>query len=204
MRLFDKNKSGVKALISVLFAREDSIYKQLPGCDVWDEKRNALNFRSNNQVVAHPPCRGWGRLRKFASVRPGELALAHFAVDVVQQNGGVLEHPSGSSLWLDRELPVFDEIDSFGGFTLKVYQSDWGHKARKSTLLYIVGSNLNNLPRPSLCLGKPEYVVAPGKGLIRKSISKEEREHTPILFAQYLIEIAKNTVAPGCNYDRLG
>jgi len=31
-------------IVSVLFARPDSVYKTLPDCDVWDKERDALNW----------------------------------------------------------------------------------------------------------------------------------------------------------------
>ncbi len=48
-------------VVSVLFARSDSIYKTLDGCDVWDIERNALSWPGGNPVVAHPPCQRWGK-----------------------------------------------------------------------------------------------------------------------------------------------
>ena len=83
---------GDDMTITVLFARRDSVYKTM-GADVWDADRNALYWRGGNPVVAHPPCRAWGRLRKFAKPQPGELDLARFAVAQVRRYGGVLEHP---------------------------------------------------------------------------------------------------------------
>ena len=79
--------------IAVLFARADSNYKQLPECDVWDAERDARNWPGGCQVVAHPPCRAWGRLRHFAKPRDDEKDLARFAVAQVRKWGGVLEHP---------------------------------------------------------------------------------------------------------------
>ena len=43
--------------VAVLFARADSIYKTLPGCDVYDIKRDARTWPGGCPVVAHPPCR---------------------------------------------------------------------------------------------------------------------------------------------------
>ena len=57
--------------VAVLFARSDSVYKTLPGCDVWDKERDARCFAGNEKIVAHPPCRGWGKLRKLAKPEPG-------------------------------------------------------------------------------------------------------------------------------------
>ena len=84
--------------IAILFARSDSIYHQLDA-DVWDEDRDARQFPGGVQVVAHPPCRAWGRLRRFAKPAPHEKDLARFAVAQVRRWGGVLEHPALAA-WL--------------------------------------------------------------------------------------------------------
>ena len=47
--------------VTVLFVASDSIYKAL-GCDCYDTERNALTYRGNNPVVAHPPCQLWGKM----------------------------------------------------------------------------------------------------------------------------------------------
>lgn len=46
--------------VAVLFARSDSVYKSIPGCDVWDINRDARNWKGGAPIVAHPPCRAWG------------------------------------------------------------------------------------------------------------------------------------------------
>lgn len=91
--------------VTVLFARRDSIYKTLPDCDVWDADRDARLWPGGTPVVAHPPCRLWGRLRHFARKTKGERQLAIMAVRRVRQWGGVLEHPAGSRLWAKASLP---------------------------------------------------------------------------------------------------
>src|SRR5208283_3687563 len=91
--------------VAVLFARADSIYKTLPGCDVWDAERDALNWHGGCPLIAHPTCRAWGRLRHFAHPREGERELALWAVKMVQRWGGVLEHPVASQLWPSANLP---------------------------------------------------------------------------------------------------
>lgn len=180
--------------IAVLFARHDSIYKTLPGVDVWDKERDALLWSGGCPVVAHPPCRLWGRLRHFARVpdADAERALALWAVEQVQKWGGVLEHPAGSRLWIAAGLPMPGDFDDFGGWTLVVSQWWWGHKADKLTWLYICGVEPENIPAIPFRIGEPEYVVQSRKRENhRPHISKPEREHTPIGFAKWLIELAR-------------
>lgn len=69
--------------VAILFARADSNYKRLPDCDVWDAERDARRWPGGCTVVAHPPCRAWGRLRHFARPRPDEKALGLWAADQV-------------------------------------------------------------------------------------------------------------------------
>jgi hypothetical protein len=177
-------------MVSVLFARSDSNYKSLPDVDVWDIERDALNFTGGNPVVCHPPCRAWGRLRQFANPRPGEKDLALFAVNQVRACGGVLEHPESSTLWGHCNLPRPGELpDQYGGYSICVDQFHFGHRAEKRTWLYIVGcTSLPEIPqRP----GKPTHCVRPTKKYPRlPSITKPEREHTPLGFAQWLVELA--------------
>ena len=69
--------------VAILFAREDSVYKTLPECEVYDMDRDARTYDGPWPVVAHPPCRAWGRLRTFANPRPDERNLARLAVTLV-------------------------------------------------------------------------------------------------------------------------
>ena len=176
---------------AILFARKDSIYKQLPRTDVYDLDRDARTFPGGNVVIAHPPCRAWGRLRAFANPRPDEMDLARFAVRCVRENGGVLEHPAFSTLWDDQELPLPGfGIDEFGGWTFAVSQHWFGHRAEKLTWLYVCGISPYQLPRYDLQLGDSTHVVAPSKGRNdRPSITKAEREHTPEPFAVWLLQV---------------
>jgi hypothetical protein len=191
------------AEVAVLFARADSIYKTLPGCDVWDIDRDARRWQGETPVVAHPPCRAWGRLRKLANPRPDEKALALFAVEKVRLSGGVLEHPAGSTLWHAAGLPYPGERDAWGGWTLPICQNWWGHRAEKKTWLYIVGCEPANLPDMPIALGEATHVVAASGrrrdgGRLRKGdrgwrpeITKAEREHTPPALAEWLCETAR-------------
>lgn len=166
---------------SVLFARSDSCYFEL-AVDVWDIRRDARNYSGVNPVIAHPPCRGWGRLRHLAKPRHDEKALALFAVDQVRRCGGVLEHPMGSSLWSAAGLPLPGHRDSFGGWTLLVDQGWFGHPSPKPTYLYIVGcerADIGDLP--------VQLHRAAGRTV---ALSPAEREKTPIVFARFLVRVA--------------
>ncbi|HJW54701.1 MAG TPA: hypothetical protein VJ577_05455 [Burkholderiaceae bacterium] len=168
--------------IAVLFARQDSIYKRRSDLDVYDIERDARTYTGHFPVVAHPPCRSWGRLRKFAKPRHDERDLAFFAVNAVRIFGGVLEHPSGSTLWQAANLPLPGQRDEFGGSTLPILQSWFGHECPKSTWLYIVGVNPTDIPDFPLQLGIP-----PGR---IERISKAARERTPAPFANWLVDLA--------------
>ena len=182
--------------VAVLFARTDSVYKSLPGCDVYDLERDALTWPGGCPVVAHPPCRAWGRLRAFAKPRDGEKSLAIWAIEKVRAWGGVLEHPWGSSLW-DGRLPLPGEAaDRYGGWTLPLCQFWFGHRAEKATWLYIVGVPADSISLP-LVLGPAPRVIASSRkrkaGRTRIEVTKREREATPPAFAEWLCELARRS-----------
>lgn len=171
--------------VAVLFARSNSVYKSIPGCDVFDLARDARTYTGTLPVIAHPPCRAFGRLRHFAKPRADERELAHFAVAQVQRCGGVLEHPWASSLWPAAGLPLPGQRDRFGGYTLGLLQGDFGHSAPKATWLYICGIDPADLPVPLFELGEKTGRV--------ELMGKAARESTPPAFAHWLVDLAKRT-----------
>jgi hypothetical protein len=177
-------------MISALFVRNDSIYKDL-GVDSWDIDRNALNWAGGNAIIAHPPCRAWGKLRGLAKPRPGEKELAIWAIGQIRRYGGVLEHPRHSLLWSVLNLPKGLEIDNWGGYSVCVNQSWFGHKAEKNTLLYIVGCPRKELPAIPLRMDAITHTVNRDPRGIKKELSKKAREATPIDFAKWLIRVAE-------------
>lgn len=179
--------------VAILFARKDSIYKQLPNCEVYDIERDARTFAGGMPVVAHPPCRSWGRLRTFSKPSPGEQSLAWFALDQVRREGGVLEHPESSLLWRLAGLPLGNERDYWGGWTLKVQQSWWGHRTTKKTWLYIVGVEPKGIPPLPISFDASTHVVSWSRKGCRKHIGKPEREHTPPALAEWLVALAKTS-----------
>ena len=173
-------------MTAALFVRKDSIYKSLLGAArCWDYDRDALTYAGPWPVVAHPPCGAWGRFRRHVERKSGRMAEQErecglFAVATVQRFGGVLEQPACSDLWEAGKLPLRG-VDRFGGYTLQVCQSWWGHKAEKCTWLYIVNG------RADLPLYDYDYSV-PRFGLLQ--LGRREREATPLDFARWLVAVA--------------
>ena len=166
-------------VIAVLFARDDSRYKELDGYDVYDIHRDARNYCKSYPVIAHPPCRAWGMLSHMANPRPDEKQLAYYALAQVRLNGGILEHPAGSRLWKEAPLPLGDEVDEFGGFTIEIDQFDFGHVAHKNTKLYICGIDKDKLPPmpPKNLSSTNRSICGNVKGT--KRCTQYQREYTP-------------------------
>jgi len=174
-----------------LFVRADSAYKKRPQWDAYDASRDALSYSGTDPLVCHPPCRSWGRLSHMASnVREGEAELALFSIDKIRQNGGILEHPSGSRLF-GTHLPDAGEADEYGGFTIELDQYDFGHVAHKRTKLYICGidkADLPVLPPRDLTIhycekGKRRSIAGNVKGTTR--CTQYQREYTPEKLIDY-------------------
>jgi hypothetical protein len=189
--------------VAVLFARADSVYKTMPDVDVYDIERDARTYAGPLPVVAHPPCRTWGTLAHLFKHPEGERQLAPWAVDQVRKFGGVLEHPAKSRLWPELGLPEIGKVDAFGGWTLAIKQSDFGHRAEKKTRLYIVGCNPDDVPKMPITLGIPTHVISqnrtlPGGVRLKKGMpgwrpdcTEAEQEHTPPDLAVWLVELAR-------------
>ena len=179
-------------MIAVLFARKDSRYKELDGYDVYDIDRDARKYAADYPVIAHPPCRAWGRLSHMANPRPDEKDLAIFALKKVREFGGVLEHPTGSRLWKEQNLPLENEFpDEYGGFTIEIDQFDFGHVAHKKTKLYICGVDKKDLPNlpPKNNNFTDRSICGNVKGT--KRCTQYQREYTPDKLIEFMTEICK-------------
>ena len=166
---------------------------------MYDADRNALTFEGGSAGIYHPPCRLWGKLRAFSNAPETELFLAIWATIRVRRDGGIIEHPSGSKLWETMSMPRPGEgTDKWGGYSIKINQYAFGHKALKPTWLYINGLSREELPTiPTDPTEPPEYVIGQLRGVRKgqvgwkKECTDREREHTPIELAKWLIEVAQ-------------
>lgn len=170
--------------VAALYVRGDGHYTSSRGVEPWTEARDATRYKGPWPVIAHPPCAPWGRYRTIAPTRQ-RADLAVRAVDQVRWFGGVLEHPAESRLWAARDMPRPGEAaDQWGGWTLLIRQSWWGHRAPKPTWLYIVGRrDVPALPPP-----------APDPGGRIEDMSERDRELTPAALADWLISLARGCV----------
>jgi len=175
--------------VAALYVDPRGVYPTLPGVDCWDEKRDARNYVGRDPVVAHPPCQLWVN---FAALnykrwggehnRPGnDGGCFEHALHSVRRCGGVLEHPAGSKAWARFALIVPERRGWQRGafddeWVCEVWQSAYGHKARKRTWLLYCGD-----PPPSL----GRWWREPGThqcgwfDRIKPTLSKAEASGTP-------------------------
>lgn len=186
----------------MLFARADSVYKTLPGCDVYDIERDARTYDGSHPVVAHPPCTRWSMINGVVLSRyphkAEEFAWGNdggtfeFALTTVRRCGGVLEHPAGSRAWRHFDMPKIGRgPDEHGGWSCEVRQCDWGHRAEKRTWLYIVGCGPDELPAIPAPRDATALVVKMPECRAVEVMGKAEREHTPPDLARWLVELAR-------------
>ena len=139
--------------VAVLFARKDSIYKTIPGCDVWDIERDALNWPGGFPIVGHPPCRFWGQLRHLKVVKNNfsqkEKNLAPWCVGQIRKWGGVLEHPAYSDAWHTYGLP---DPPPHGGWQRTLCGGFVAHVA--------LGSDFDGTPDTNTYPGTDYYEIA--------------------------------------------
>lgn len=191
--------------VAALYIDPRGPYPKLSGVDCWDETRDARNYTGPWPVVAHPPCGPWGKLA-FVSLENAVIkALAPRAVEQVRAYGGVLEHPLGSHLFGHCGMPKPGELpDRFGGITIEISQCEWGHPARKRTLLYLVGvpSALWRSGAPPFPGREPTHWVSGSRSVNPRRLgravppgmkicSAQQRRRTPPAFAAWLVSLAR-------------
>lgn len=189
--------------VSVLYIDPRGPYPKLVA-DWWDEKRDARLYAGPNPVVAHPPCQLWG---SFAAVnfkrwggehnRPGnDGGCFEAALNAVRKWGGVLEHPAFSKAWTGYGLAcpgigwTWDSV--FHSWVCEVWQSAYGHKARKRTWIMYVGEAEPLPARWERRDGTHQcgFHDQRGKARNKPTIGKREASATPPAFAEWLLDLA--------------
>ena len=192
-------------LVAALFVEPDTIYRQFPGVDCWDETRDARRYDGAAPVVAHPPCARWSVLAGLVHSRGGPAPGADSgcfasALASVERCGGVLEHPRGSSAWRAHGMtrPVYGAwLPTRTGWTTEVCQVAYGHRAEKRTWLYLVGEPAPlrwwHVPMPTARVSEARRARRPpGERMCRK-----ERRQTPRAFAEELLALARGLLRAG-------
>lgn len=188
-------------VVAALFVDRKGPYFNDPRCECWDEQRDARKYEGPLPVVAHPPCQRW---INFAALnfkryggehnRPGnDGGCFAYAVHCIFQWGGVLEHPADSTAFQANALPrpipsklrwqrAADDV-----WVCEVWQSAYGHRARKRTWLLYCGEQ-----EPfELNWSRPEGTHQCGWfDQIKPTLGKREASLTPPLFADALIQLA--------------
>lgn len=196
-------------MIAALFVEPGGPYFGRDDIDPWPLERDARNYSGPHPVVAHPPCNLW---TSFAHVnfkryggehnRPGnDQGCFASALTSVRQWGGVLEHPAFSAAWKAYDLmrpsrlPGWRKTLKPNEYVCEVWQSAYGHKARKKTWLLYCG----RVPPFALCWGRPESTHQIGfhdqRGPERNkpTISKKAASATPAAFRDDLIALARQS-----------
>lgn len=191
-------------MVAALFVETDGCYFGLDGVEPWDVRRDARLYAGPHPVVAHPPCQLWTR---FAHVnfarwggehnRPGnDGGCFASALASVRRWGGVLEHPAFSDAWNAFDLPRPEPGRwqlSDGAWVCEVWQSAYGHKARKRTWLLYSGP----FAPPPLRWDRPEsthqigFHDQRGKARNKPTISGKSASATPKSFRDALLSIAR-------------
>lgn len=191
-------------MISALFVAKGGVYydPELTDVDPWDEDRDARLYAGPNPVVAHPPCQLWVNMagvnfRRYGGAhnRPGnDGGCFAKALSSVLAYGGVLEHPASSFAWntfaLTRPNGHGWTVAPAGYWVCEVWQSAYGHKARKRTWLLYHGTQ----PPPELDWTREAGTHQVGWFDRKKpTLGKSAANATPPQFRDLLLDIARSS-----------
>ena len=192
--------------VAALFVQPNGCYINLPGVDVWPEYRDARRYAGPMPVVAHPPCQLCGAMAVVNYVRwggehnrPGnDGGCFAAALQAVRAFGGVLEHPAKTKAWesygLAQPTVIGWQRTIDGGWVCEVWQSAYGHRAKKATWLYYHGDN----PPHELRWERPKgthqigFHDQRGKVANKPTLGKREANATPPEFRDELLRLATN------------
>jgi hypothetical protein len=182
-------------MIAALFVETGGVYFGLPHVEPWDRTRDAREYAGPHPVVAHPPCDRWHQLSAVNNKRWGyqineDEGCFAAAVASVRKWGGVLEHPAESRAFKFHGIPEpvagSWQLTIDDDWVTEIWQSAYGHRARKRTWLLYRGA----APLPL------SWSRVPGEFQIgyfdqkRPQLPKAERSSTPIEFRDLLLSIA--------------
>lgn len=193
--------------IAALFVQRGGVYWDLSGVDAWDAERDARLYAGPHPVVAHPPCSRWCRLAGLVEARWGHKrgddgGCFASALESVRTWGGVLEHPAYSDAWPAFGLPIPSRSGGWqrgmcGGWSCRVEQGRYGHKAKKATWLYAHGVELLSLRWGYRHDSKSDALVSwcgnhTSKCDKRERVGKAAASKTPPEFRDVLIAMARS------------
>jgi len=188
-------------MIAALFVETGGCYYGLPHVDPWDVERDARFYPGPWQVIAHPPCETWGQMRNVNNARYGNLPVGddgkcfERALLHVETYGGILEHPRESMAFakfgIDKPSLGFWK-KTRAGYVTQVCQSNYGHRAQKSTWLYVCGIDRKYLPILDWRDTKGTHRISGFDNTKNLPyLPKDERASTPIPFRDLLISISE-------------
>lgn len=202
--------------IAALFVETRGIYAFDPGIDVWGIERDARLYNGPRPVVAHPPCKRWGKFWHGSTRKPHQYKLGAdggcfaAALTAVRNYGGVLEHPADSHAWeyFGLQRPKrgkgWISADRYGGWTCYLEQGHYGHFSRKPTWLYACHVDLPELNWTRLpqrldprMLERYGYEKARRIGVVALIGGKDKeriRDATPPEFRDILVSMARGYV----------
>ena len=193
--------------VAALFVDPRGTYAGLPDVELWDEARDARQYRGPHPVVAHPPCSRWCQLAFVIHKRYGHAVgddggCFAAALAAVRTFGGVLEHPARSYAWPAFHLPrprgpVWRRGLQDPGWVCEVSQGAYGHRARKLTWLYAVGAVPPSLdwrtPAPT---AQVSFCANHGNSSLPR-IQGRAAAATPVAFRDVLLALARSVPAGG-------
>ena len=190
--------------VAALFVQTAGHYFGLPHVDPWDLPRDARTYKGPYPVVAHPPCSRWCQLAYIIQKRYGykvgdDGGAFAAALAAVRLWGGVLEHPARSYAWPAFNLPKPPRMGwqqtTCGGWVCEVSEAAYGHRARKLTWLYYVGTAPTSLrwevPDPT---AQVSWCKNHGNSTLPR-LGKKEASRTPHAFRDALLQLARSSAS---------
>jgi hypothetical protein len=180
-------------LVGALCVAPNSVYKRIPGVEVFDKARDVRTFAGGMPVVAHPPCRAWSAYTAHQSrPHPDEKELGHYCAEMLRKEGGVLEHPAHTRLFKAAGLPMPGQRQG-DLYTMLVSQAWWGYPMRKATWLCFCGVDIGALTLP---YRSHDSSAGVGDRRRQQVMSNHQRAATCEPLAHWLVDVARSAATP--------